>query len=159
MLGIAPSKDTQSYWHKLNDLRETDVSGKFMIFVPLEKLDETWEKVYSLTNKGKLGYAAMTSTARPNPMAQREDIKIVLVFTSDFTNLDEICNIAWTLFKKNLFTEGVLNYKTDRATSNGEYAATSNGRRVSLYSIGIDSFIENSTKEAFTDFFKAQYRV
>ena len=61
-LDIRPSEDDRNFWHYcIRDLfrdahfGSSDKTGKWMIFLDKEKLDESWELIKKATRDGLLG--------------------------------------------------------------------------------------------------------
>src|SRR2546423_11184370 len=70
--GGKPSEEMQRYW--LEAYRQvgtypehTARGGKWLIFVPSERIDEVWVKIKQAVEEGKLGESAKVSTSKPNP--------------------------------------------------------------------------------------------
>src|SRR4051794_25537074 len=68
-----PSQILDRYWveanARKNTVRFTPRSGKWLIFVPLNELDDAWERVKRATKAGLLGNHSKAATALPNPNA------------------------------------------------------------------------------------------
>ena len=156
----SPSKDIVNYWQFARSTTETNrlnpkYCGKWLVFVDLANLDNLWEKVKTLTEKGILGPSAKTATARPNSSAKDIKIKVIIVYTKNYFDLDDVARVAWLLYENKIFTGPVLNYKTDKATYKGIYAIKS--EKASVYSIKIHSFSIHDTQAKLTEFFKSKY--
>lgn len=64
-----PSEITDAYWisadrRKGKYFKQTEYSGKWLVFVPLEKIDEVWSKIKKATEEGLLGQASKVATAK-----------------------------------------------------------------------------------------------
>jgi hypothetical protein len=92
--------------------------GKWMPFVPISALDETWRTVKQATENGKLGYESKTSTMKPNPNA-RSDAKVMCIWSNDFRDIEGTRRVLIEL--RELGFNGRLNYKEDNATYAGVY--------------------------------------
>ncbi|MBL7555902.1 MAG: DUF1917 domain-containing protein [Bdellovibrionaceae bacterium] len=131
---LAPSRIKSDYWvhaaHPKPPNDWTERSGKWLIFVPLNRLDEKWALIARETELGKLGIAAKAATAKPNRLSKNNWIKVVCVYTYDSTDRQDVMRV-----RDHLRTLGFLkklSYKTDKATSEGHYRING-GERVSLY--------------------------
>jgi hypothetical protein len=67
-----PSTVTQEEWLFAHKRRQTFIEqtnkatiGKWIIFVPSDKVDKLWKKTARATSEGQLGIAAKVSTAKP----------------------------------------------------------------------------------------------
>lgn len=152
----APSKDMENYWYEESIRGGYEGVGKFMVYVDVSELDETWSKVRVLLKERKLGGTVKTATGKPNLNALNDRIKVIIIYTDTSTDMDELARIAWNLFEAKVFKSGVLNYKTHEATLNDEYARNNQGR-VSKYSIGIHSFSINNSPEKLAAFLRMKY--
>ena len=68
-----PSQVTDDYWVYASRQRgryrkPTVRSGKWLLFVPNEKIDEAWATIKRATEEGRLGGSAKAATARPNAL-------------------------------------------------------------------------------------------
>lgn len=156
---ILPSKDRYNFWHlaesKVSEISDKCFWGKWMVFVSLESLDELWKKVSALTIQGKLGPSSKTATARTNPNALDPNTKVIIVYTKDYRNLDDIVRVAWILFDQKIFTGPVLKYKSNDATRAGSYARK--GQKTCMYSIDMESFQKHNSQAELTKSFKSNY--
>lgn len=129
-----PSQVNDDYWISARN-REGKQSinpGKWMIFVPKFKLDETWNIIKRATVTGQLGISSKTSTNRPNPNARSDDIKVICVHTYDYKDEADVMRVRQRLSE--LGFNQKLNYKTDDATHAGRYSSNSSGP-VSMYAV------------------------
>jgi len=109
--------------------------GKWMLFVPNGKpLDELWTLVRDSTLRGELGIAAKVSTARPNPNAISPENGVVIVYTKNFEDVEDVKRVGYSLLS---FVSPPIYYKTDLATITGQYS-NRGSFRVSLYGIKKD---------------------
>src|SRR5262249_15095683 len=65
-----PSDVTDKYWLYARRTTgtypvATENSGKWLVFVSAEQVDEAWAKIKCATEEGRLGFAAKVATARP----------------------------------------------------------------------------------------------
>ncbi len=76
-----PSEITDVYWiyamrKKGKYPKATQRSGKWLIFVDLQNVDEVWAKIKEATEEGKLGDSAKVATSKPNPLAGKSKSKV-----------------------------------------------------------------------------------
>jgi len=116
-----PSECMEAYWlyaerQKGRYRKSNDHSGKWLIFLPADKIDASWEKVKKLTEDGRLGNSSKVSTKLGN---QNRDFAIC-VYTYDWTDKKDCMAIRETLRAAG-FTQ-LLSYKSDEDTLAGKYA-------------------------------------
>ena len=97
----------------------TPKSGKWLLPLRPEKLDEVWPSVKQATEEGKLGQGSMAATAKPNPRASRSVEKMICVFTYDWTDAEDVRRVRQAL--RDLGITKKLRYKTDEDTRAGRY--------------------------------------
>ncbi|MEM2469116.1 MAG: DUF1917 domain-containing protein [Candidatus Jordarchaeales archaeon] len=129
-----PSEVTEVYWlyacRKKGKYPEaTKRSGKWLIFVPPEKVDELWERVRRAVEEGRLGDVAKVSTAKPRPSATDRS-RVICVYTYDWTDRDDVMRIREELRK--LGVTWKIPYKADQDTREGRYAKAG-FKRISKY--------------------------
>ena len=130
-----PSEITETFWiyaTRKNGKypKDTDKSGKWLIFVSLKNLDLVWSKIKIATEIGLLGDSSKAATAKNSPIAAKKDLKVICVYTYDFTDKKDVMRIREELRKI-----GVVNkipYKTDQATRDAKYEVNGN-TRISVY--------------------------
>jgi len=99
----------------------TPKSGKWLLPLREEKLDEIWPAIRQATERGKLGQSSMAATAKPNPRTSRSGEKMVCVFTYDWTDADDARRVRQAL--RDLGITKKLRYKRDEDTRAGRYGA------------------------------------
>ncbi|KAG0020581.1 hypothetical protein BGZ80_003952 [Entomortierella chlamydospora] len=128
--GIRPAIPTQTidaYWvyayHKSSAAANASGSnyGKWMLFYAKPVLDEKWERVKNLLEQGLLGDAAKCSTAKENPNATSSKTGVIIVYTSDYTDQDDVYRVAKVLYDELEYGK-TMYYKTDDQTYAGLYA-------------------------------------
>ncbi len=97
----------------------TPKSGKWLLPLRPERLDEIWPSVKQATEQGKLGQSSMAATAKPNPRASRSGEKMVCVFTYDWTDAEDARRVRQAL--RDLGITKKLRYKRDEDTRAGRY--------------------------------------
>jgi hypothetical protein len=133
--GVVPSRTTKMYWivQDAPDIRpdaiEDELAGKWLIFLPPDKVDEAWIRVRNATFRNELGISAKVSTAKPNPDS-RDNMKVIYVYTADWRDEQEVMRIRERLRELG-FTDR-LGYKRNIETFKGEYSMK--GKRVTFYS-------------------------
>lgn len=130
-----PSQVMDLYWLHAKRKQGTypehsENGGKWLIFVPLQQIDEVWEKIRLATEQGLLGSSAKVSTARPNPNATNSDTKVICVYTYDWTDEHNVKTIREAL--RQLGITSKIPYKADQETYSGMYANRGN-KRISKY--------------------------
>lgn len=105
-------------------------SGKWMVFVPREQIDNVWLIIAEAIRQGKLGNSAKVSTARPNPNSTNQNDHVICVYTYDYRDLEDVKRIRSTL--RELGITWKIPYKTDAATYAGQYQVRGH-RRISTY--------------------------
>jgi hypothetical protein len=83
-----PSQATDDYWvyarrHKGRYPRATVRSGKWLLFIAKEEIDDAWAAIKRATEEGRLGECAKVATARPNSLAISPQKKVMCVYTYD----------------------------------------------------------------------------
>jgi Domain of unknown function (DUF1917). len=104
----------------------TERSGKWLIFVSVEHLDEAWGMVQSATEDGYLGPLSKAATAMPGEFASSSTSKVICVYTYDFEDEADVKRVREELRTRCRVTRA--SYKTDQDTIEGNY-----GRGTSRY--------------------------
>jgi hypothetical protein len=130
-----PSEVTDVYWiyakrEKGKYPKPTPRSGKWLIFVDPENVDEVWAKIKKAVEEGKLGDSAKVATAKPNPLAGKSDAKVICVYTYDWTDEKDVKRIREELRKLGITNK--ISYKADEDTLSGKYRITGH-RKISKY--------------------------
>jgi hypothetical protein len=110
--------------------KPTPRSGKWLIFVKPENVDEVWAKIKKAVEEGKLGDVAKVRTAMPSPLAEDSDTKVICVYTYDWTDEKDVKRIREELRKLGITNK--IPYKTDENTLSGKYRITGH-RKISKY--------------------------
>lgn len=95
------------------------VSGKWLVFVPVRYVDQYWRIVKEAVQDGKLGPAAKVATARPNPDETDPTRRHIVVYTSDWRDEDDVRRVLRGL--RSLGISLRLTYKIDETTTAGVY--------------------------------------
>ncbi|HLJ58898.1 MAG TPA: putative phosphothreonine lyase domain-containing protein [bacterium] len=132
----SPSEVTDTPWiyarRQIGDYPEaTERSGKWLIFTPVERIDETWAAIKAATEAGRLGDSSKVATMYPNPLNRNPSSRVVCVYTYDSTDEVDVHRVRDVLRELG-FTQK-LPYKTDRDTLKGNYQHTSHTRIGAYY--------------------------
>lgn len=94
--------------------------GKWLIFIPIERIDNVWFKIKSATEAGKLGELSKVATAKLNPNAANSNTKAACVYTYDWTDEEDVMRIRQELCQLGITRK--IPYKADENTDFGRYA-------------------------------------
>ena len=124
MSEVKPSEITGQYWiyaYRLKGkyAKESERSGKWLLFFPLSEIDEWWKVIKELTENGMLGQASKVATARPNDSASDPNTKVICVYTYDSDDYEDVKRVREVL--RTLGITQKIPYKTDLATYMGLY--------------------------------------
>jgi hypothetical protein len=130
-----PSITTNIYWiyafRQKGKYHESNVnSGKWLVFVNIKNVDAVWGKIKLATENGLLGESSKVATAKPNPNAGKSNLKVICVYTYDYTDKDDVLRIRNELRKIGIINK--IPYKTDNATREGRYEVKGD-TRISVY--------------------------
>jgi hypothetical protein len=130
-----PSQVKHEYWlyaeRKKGDYPKTTTnSGKWLIFAPISQIDEVWMKIKLATEDGRLGDLAKVATAKPNPIATNPGMKVICVYTYDWTDEADVRRVRQEL--RALGITSKIPYKTDDDTNAGRYSSQGH-KRISKY--------------------------
>jgi len=114
-----PTQTRDVYWiytyyldYQFKKEKAERASGKWLIFEHISEVDATWKKIEIATLKGLLGPSAKVSTAKVNPNAFDETMKVICVYTEDFNDKMDIDRIAKAI--RSLGIDNKLIYKLDK---------------------------------------------
>lgn len=133
--GVTPSMTTQMYWIVQDapgvapEAIQDELAGKWLIFLPLEEVDDAWKKVRDATWRGELGISAKVSTAKPNPDS-RDNMKVIYVYTPDWRDEEDVMRVRERL--RELGFVDRIGYKRNIETFQGQYSQK--GKKVTFYS-------------------------
>jgi hypothetical protein len=131
--GPHPSKARDRYWiHAENSSgSSTENSGKWLLFIPLGRIDVTWELIRRETEAGRLGIAAKAATALENPLAKNQSTRLICVYTYNSEDLEDVRRVRQRL--RELGFTRKIPYKTDQATRTGKYTSTTKDKISMLF--------------------------
>ena len=130
-----PSEVTGTYWifasRKKKGYPKPNLNcGKWLIFVSIKNVDKVWKNIKLATENGLLGGESKVATAKPNPNATKKDLKVICVYTYDYTDKEDAMRIRDELKKIGITNK--IPYKTDNATRAGQYIVNGN-KQISIY--------------------------
>ncbi|KAK4108160.1 DUF1917-domain-containing protein [Canariomyces notabilis] len=148
-------------WEAERDLRQLAVAcelitGKWMLFLAPEEVDEVWERVARATAQNRLGIGAKVEIAGG---AETGKARLLCVYTRDFRDKRDVARVLDVLRQLQLVMLGgeQIYYKSgfcspfliDAWTELGIYGGNSWGIRASMYSSNeIFSFVKSLDQEA-----------
>ena len=133
--GVIPTKTTLIYWivQDAPDARSGEMddekAGKWLIFLPDDRVDGIWRRVRDTTAAGELGISARVSTAKPNPES-RDERKVIYVYTRDWADEADVMRVRERLREMGVIER--IGYKRNIETFAGEYSEK--GKKVTYYS-------------------------
>jgi hypothetical protein len=98
---------------------DTDRTGKWLVFVDVEQLDDTWRRIKAATEQGILGSRAKSATSLRNPNAMNHNAKVICVYTYDWKDERDVKRVRAEL--RRLGIEKKISYKTDEDTLAGRH--------------------------------------
>lgn len=142
-------------WALLPDQAKPVRSGKWMLFVGNQNVNDTWNKVKDLLASKQLGGGAKVSTGGNK--------HVICVYTNDFEDIKDVFRVLVAL-RRSRVQNSSIHYKTDEATLEGIYKTDEAakqagfdgakkkepGRKVSLYSSPPNYALDNSNEAAET---------
>ena len=156
------AQETDDYIDNLDDrYLEYDLdelgSGKWMLFVKTDDLDEIWTKIRNLTVTDQLGYGAKSATMVPNSNARNSNEKVICVYVSETSDFVEVSSVVWKLVQNNLVPpyQKSVRFKTDSATRADQYVKDTN-EPVSAFKM-FPKEIHGKSLEEFIDYFRKEY--
>ena len=86
-----PSQVKNAYWLFAERKQgkypsHSENGGKWLVFIPIEQIDNVWSQIKSATEKGRLGDLVKVATAKPNPNATDSNAKVICVYTYNWTD-------------------------------------------------------------------------
>jgi hypothetical protein len=100
--------------------RHTPRGGKWLLFVSVTEVDEAWATIRAATEQGRLGGASKVATAKPSPLAKHPDLRVICVYTYDWTDQTDVLRVRQEL--RELGFTSKIAYKADEDTRAGRYA-------------------------------------
>lgn len=114
---LRPSSVTDYYWIRAWAPEAVEAprrSGKWVIEVHADQLDEAWRRVAEALRAGRLATSAKARTARPHPFVDERGLKVICVHTNaeDFGERTRV----YGELRRLGFAAGALRYRTDHET-------------------------------------------
>ncbi len=136
-----PSRETETPWLDVHSeeflqalangrVSEMPRSGKWLLFVKRDDVDEVWAKIAAATRGGRLGHAAKVSTAWENPLSTNRGKHVICVYTRDHEDVEDVRRVRAAL--RELGFVHPIAYKTDDATLEGRYQVKGD-KRIAKY--------------------------
>jgi len=130
-----PSEVVDDYWlfaHSTDgrDAARGENGGKWLVFVPIIRIDEVWAEIKRATELGQLGGCSKVASARPNRNAVDPNKRVICVYTADWTDEREVMRVRERL--RELGVSEVISYKSDEDTLAGHYSNRGH-RHISKY--------------------------
>ena len=94
------------------------LSGKWLIYIPKNAVDEVWGKLRRAIESGKLPYEAKVSTVKKSPLRQNQK-HVICVYTPNFLFREDVRNCRNIL--RSIGFQRKLYYKPDIFTYKGMY--------------------------------------
>ena len=131
------SQVTDEYWLFANRTQggypqHSKNGGKWLIFVPIERVDQVWSKIKLATEAGRIGEMSKVATAKANPNGVNSSIKVICVYTYDWMDEADVMRIRQEL--RQLGITRKIPYKADKYTESGRYV-NQGKKRISKYYI------------------------
>lgn len=123
---ISPMDDTENYWHVATHdpfFYSSYKSGKWILFVPYNKINDSWDVIRQSTLNGELGPASKVSTARRNDRQVDATEGVICVYTWDYADTKDLDRVLLRIRELG-FTQPIK-YKKDSATLEGVYGKNS----------------------------------
>lgn len=118
-----PSQVTDEYWvwaHARGGRASgIDSGGKWMVFVPIDKLDDWWVKLRDAVQSDRLGPSIKAPTALENPHEQNQRVRVIIVYSADYQDVEDVERVLGELRDMDVYWR--LAYKTNEATLAGRY--------------------------------------
>lgn len=95
-------------------------SGKLLLFVARERVDEAWAAVARATADGLLGPSAKCATAKSSPSTLDQGSTVICVYTNDYEDKADVNRVREAL--RRIGFPKSIPYKLDPTTVEGRYA-------------------------------------
>lgn len=95
-------------------------SGKWLIFVSLEHLEDVWQKVWQATLDGKLGPYSKCGTAKNVSGSGSGNSRVICVYTYDHRDQADVERVRQGL--REIGVQRSIPYLSDREAHDGVYA-------------------------------------
>jgi len=114
-----PSKTKDVYWIEATPpFSDTNADprliGKWLVYVTLKQLDESWEKIRKATVDSRLGFLSKSATAKKNFMPNVSN-RMIIVYTQNYYDIDEVLAVGHELNDIGFGITSPIYYETDDA--------------------------------------------
>lgn len=96
-----------------------DAGGKWLVFAPVNEVDEWWRVVRRATEDGRLGEMAKVATAASSPLTRSPHERVICVYTYDADDLADVACVLQEL--RRLGFRRRLSYKSGADTLGRRY--------------------------------------
>lgn len=124
---MKPSEDNGTFWHfawaPYSRFRSSYITGKWMIYVPDNELDEVWSRVKDAVEQEGIAPGAKCSTALVNPRQESHGSKIICVYVDHYKAEEETKEVLTHL--RRIGIKGKLKFKRDKETFESVYGKDS----------------------------------
>jgi len=139
-----PTQENSEFWIRAENesmkySESTKRCGKWMIFIHVSEIDDTWIKIRKAIEDEKLGRRAKVATMKENRNAVRKEYKVICVYTYDSDDREDVVRVLKAL--REIGIRDKMYYKEDEATVSGQYSFNSGGKSVSKYWVDVDEII------------------
>ncbi len=116
---INPSQVTDEYWVFAERTQGTypphsKNGGKWLISIPIGRIDQAWSKIKLATEAGRLGEMSKVATAKDNFNATNSGTKVICVYTYDWTDEVDVMRIRQELRQLGITRKIPPNSQTSR---------------------------------------------
>jgi len=113
-----PSKTKDSFWIEArppfsDTIGDPRLVGKWMVYVALRRLDESWEKIRKSTIESRLGFLSKSSTAKKNFSPNVASNRMIFVYTHDYYEIDDVLRVGRELNDLGFGIDNPLYYESD----------------------------------------------
>lgn len=113
--------------NKYEDDYDSNLVGKWMIFVPFSKVNDLWIRIKEAITDSHLWNSKVSTAKNGNR------IYAIMIYTKDYTDIEDVISVLDYLEKSGLKPPGrAIKYKTDNQTRAGIYCGSN--QRPSIYS-------------------------
>lgn len=104
-------------------------SGKWLIYVYRDNINDVWKKIKTATEESELGIEAKVATVIQSDAHNDRKLHVICVYTYDWTDIKDVKRVRQKL--RDLGITNKISYKSDEDTIAGRYPT--NGERIGKY--------------------------
>jgi hypothetical protein len=113
-----PSKTKDTFWIEArppysSTIGDPRLVGKWVVYVALRKLDESWEKIRKSTVESRMGFLSKSSTAKKNFSPNVVPNRMVVVYTHDYYDTDDVLRVGRELNDLGFGIDNPMYYESD----------------------------------------------